>query len=132
MSYALIMFGSRHRQTQVTDQGYAIYGVALKQLNQAISDPKCYTRDEVFLSIIIFALLEGQEPTGPNHFLNHIFALEKLLGMRDPNSNYGPKASELYKRARHMLIFSALRTRTPSLLATDEWKKAIRSLCSDD
>ena len=50
LSFALVMFGSQHKQSQITDQGYAIHGLALRQLNQALSDLNCRVRDEVFLS----------------------------------------------------------------------------------
>jgi hypothetical protein len=107
LSFALIVFGSRHGRSQITDQGYAIHGVALRQLNQALSDSNCRTRDEVFLSVVTLALLECMVPTGTNHYIKHMIALERLLELRDPSSHCSPKSSEFYKSVRHMIIFAS-------------------------
>ena len=132
LSFALIVFGSQHRQAEITDQGYAIHGVALRQLNQALSDASCRARDEIFLSVITLALLECLAPTGPKHYIKHMIALERLLELRDPSSNYSPKSSELYKSVRHMILFASLRTGNPSILAREEWKRFLRAQCSEE
>ncbi|KAK1093161.1 hypothetical protein LTR48_002893 [Friedmanniomyces endolithicus] len=50
LSFAFIVFGTHHGQTLTAQEGYAMYGKALLDLNEAMSDPTCYTQDEVYLS----------------------------------------------------------------------------------
>lgn len=131
LSFAIIAFGAQHGQAHVTGQGYSMYGVALKQLNQALADSKCFIRDEVILSVVTLALLECWVPTGPKHYLKHMIGLEKLLELRGPGS-YSPNSSELYKGVRHMILFASLRTGSPSILARAEWKAVLRANCSSE
>ena len=132
LSFAIIFFGTQHGQAYITAQGYAMHGVALKELNQALSDSKCYTRDEVILSVVTLALLECFVPTGPKYYLKHMIGLERLLELRDPGSYCSPRSSELHKGVRYMILFASLRTGKPSILAKAEWKTALRANCSDE
>jgi hypothetical protein len=127
VSFATVFFGAHHRQAQITNHGYAMFGVALKQLNQALSEPKCYTHDEVVLSVVTLALLECWVPSGPKHYLKHMVGVERLLELRGPD----PKSLELHKGLRHMVLFASLHTRKPSILAKAKWKAAFRINCSD-
>ena len=132
LSFALIMFGSQHGKVQIIEQGYAIHGMALRQLNLALSDPNCRARDEVFLSVVTLALLECFVPSGSKNYTKHMIALEGLLELRDPSSRCSPKLSVLYKGVRHMILFASLRTGKPSILARKEWKKFLRAQCSQE
>lgn len=132
LGFGIIFFGAKHRQTWITDRGYAVHGVALKQLNQALSDPGCYTRDEVILSVAVLAILECLVPTGPRNYLNHMVGLERLLELRGAGSQYSPISTALYKSVRHMIIFASLRLRKPSILARPEWKRVLRTDCSEE
>jgi Fungal specific transcription factor domain len=134
LSFALITFGSQHRQSQITDRGYAIYGVAVRQLNQALSDSNRHTDDDVFISVVTLAFLECFVPTGPKHYIKHMIALERLLELRNPSSSSycNPKSSEFYKSVRHMILFASLRTGQPSILARAEWKIFLRAQCSEE
>jgi hypothetical protein len=127
VSFATVFFGAHHRQSQIISHGYTMFGVALKQLNQALSEPKCYTRDEVVLSVATLALLECWVPSGPKHYLKHISGVERLLELRGPD----PRSLELYKGLRHMILFASLRTRKLSILAKAEWKTAFKINCSE-
>ncbi|KAE9362848.1 hypothetical protein N431DRAFT_564997 [Stipitochalara longipes BDJ] len=127
VSFAAVFFGVHHRQVQITNHGYAMYGVALKRLNQALSEPKCYTHDEIILSVVTLALLESWVPSGPKHYLKHMAGVERLLELQGPS----PKSMELHKGLRHMILFVSLRTRKPSILARAEWKTAFKINCSD-
>lgn len=132
LSFATILFGSQHHQASITDQGYALHGVALKQLNQALTHSQCYTRDDVLLSVVSLAILECLVPTGQKHYLNHMIGLERLLELRDPWTYSSARTCELYKSVRHMLIFASLRTGRPSIFARPEWKTVLRANCSDE
>jgi Fungal specific transcription factor domain len=132
LSFSIILFGAQHGQANITARGYAMHGVALKLLNQVLSDLKCYTRDDVILSVATLAILECLVPTGPKSYLKHMVGLERLLELRDPNSYCSPISSALYKSVRHMLIFASLRMGKPSILAREEWKKVLRANCSDE
>lgn len=130
VGFASILFGTRHGQAYITGQGYSVHAVALQHLNQALSDAKCYTRDEVILSVVTLAMLETLVPTGPKAYLHHMIGLERLLELRDPGSC--PRNSlDIYKAMRHMLVFASLRTGRPSVLARVEWKAALRLTCSE-
>jgi hypothetical protein len=134
LSFALITFGSQHRQTQVIDRGYVIYGVVVKHLNQALSDSDRRTSDEVFLSVVTLALLECFVPTGPKQYIKHMIALERILELRNPSpSSYcSPKLSEFYKSVRHMILFASLHTGKASILARPQWKAFLRAQCSEE
>jgi len=132
LGFAMIVFGTEHGQGYITGQGYATHGLALKQLNQSLSDPNCYARDEVILSVATLAILECVVPTGTKNYLNHMIGLERLLELRDPRSRCSPESCELYKSVRHMILFASLRTGKPSILAREEWKTVLRANCSDE
>jgi hypothetical protein len=122
LSFVIIFFGSQHKRVSITNRGYSIHGVALKQLNQALSEPNCFTRDDIILSVVALALLECFVPTGPKYYLKHIAGLEKLLELRGPSAYCSPNSSELCKGIRRMILFASLSTGNPSILARAEWK----------
>lgn len=132
LSFALILFGSRHRQDHITRQGYGIYGVALKRLNHALSDAKCFSRDEIIISVVTLALVESFVPTGPRNYLKHMCGLERLLELRDPSLYDSSKSSKLHKGVGYMVLFASLITGRPSVLASEKWKSALRVNCSDE
>ena len=131
LSFATILFGCQHGNGDIAIQGYTMHGVALKQLNQALSDSKCYTDDEVILSIATLSILECLVPTGQESYLKHMVGLERLLELRGPGSLCSPKSIELYKSVRHLILFASLRTGKPSILARPEWQTVLRANCSD-
>jgi hypothetical protein len=128
----MIFFGIEHKQTSITKGGYAMHGVALNQINQAISDPTCYTQDELILSVSSLAVLEVLVHTGMGNKFRHMRALEGLLQLQDINSPIPAKLLKLFLAVQHLVIFSALRLREPSILARPDWKRVLRSLCSDE
>ena len=132
LCYAILVFGNDHGQAHITKQGYAMRGVALRQLNQALSDPKCYTQDSVILSVVTMAILECVVPTGPNHYLQHMIGLERLLELRGPGLYRSQESSLVFKDLRHMILFASLCTGKPSILANQEWKAVLRANCSDE
>lgn len=132
LSFAIVLFGSRHGQVSISQRGYTMLGITLKRLNQALSDRKCCQGDEVLLSVISLAMLECLVPTGPGNYLDHMLGLERLLSLRNPLMYCSPKTSTLYKGVRHMLLFASLRARRPSILAKAEWKKTLRANCSNE
>ncbi|RDW65186.1 hypothetical protein BP5796_09878 [Coleophoma crateriformis] len=130
LSFAMILFGTQHRQASIAKHGYSIYGAALKKLNYMLQTSKFYSRNDVILSVATFAILECYVPTGPKHYLMHMTGLERLLELRGPTSLCSPKSSQLYKAIRHMILFASLRTGKASILAREEWKAAFRASCS--
>ncbi|EPS35490.1 hypothetical protein H072_11071 [Dactylellina haptotyla CBS 200.50] len=132
LSFGTILFGLHNRAASILDQGHAMHGVALKQLNQALSDPKCYYRDDVMLSVATLAILECVVPTGPKNYLKHMIGLERLLYLRGPGLGCSTLTFEIYKSVRHMILFASLRTGRPSILAGQEWKDLFRANCSRD
>lgn len=131
LSFAVIFFGTRHRQTSIINNGYALLGGTLRQLNQALSDSKCYVHDAIILSVVTLALLESFVPTGPNHFLQHMLGLERLIELRSPDAYRDPRSIQLLRGTRHMILFVSLCTRKPSMLAKPEWKKILRANSSE-
>ncbi|RDW59441.1 hypothetical protein BP6252_12528 [Coleophoma cylindrospora] len=130
LSFAMILFGTQHRQASITKHGYAIYGAALKQLNYMLQTSKFYSRDDVILSVVTFAILECYVPTGPKNYLMHMTGVERLLELRGPTSLCSPESTQLYRELRHMILFASLRTGKASILAREEWKAAFRASCS--
>jgi hypothetical protein len=132
LSFALILFGARHRQDHITRQGYAIHGVALRQLNHALSDSKCYSRDEVIISVVTLTLMESFVPSGQKNYLKHIRGLERLLELRDPSFYKSSESSKLHRGIGYMILFASLITGRASILEREEWKTALRVNCSDE
>ena len=132
LSFALILFGSRHRQDHITRQGYAIHGVALKRLNHALSNSKCFSHDDIIISVVTLTLVESFVPSGPRHYLKHMRGLERLLELRDPSLYNSSKSSKLHRGVGYMILFASLITGRASLLAKEEWKTALRLDCSDE
>jgi hypothetical protein len=127
VSFATILFGIQHRQADITGQGYAMHGVALKQLNQVLSDVTRHTRDEVIIAVAALAISESLVPTGPKNYLAHMMGLERLIDLQDPVSFWSSKSSGFCKGVRFMVLFASLQLRKPSILARPDWKKAMRT-----
>lgn len=132
MSFATILFGIQHRQADITGQGYAMHGVALKQLNEVLSDATRHTRDEVIIAVAALAISELLVPSGPDNYLSHMMGLERLIDLQDPVSFWSRKSSGFCKGVRFMILFASLQLRKPSILARPDWKKAMRTNSSYD
>lgn len=127
MSFATLHFGIQHRQADIAGQGYAMYGVALKQLNQVLTDATRHTHDEVIVAVAALAISECLVPTGPNNYLTHMRGLERLVDLQDPVSFLAGKSPGFCKGVRFMILFASLQLGTPSILAASDWKKAMRA-----
>jgi hypothetical protein len=132
LSFATILYGTMHRQPDITQKGYLSHGATLQQLNQALSRPNCHTSDEIIVSITTLAIQETLVPSGPGLFMSHMEGMEKLLALRDPHSTYSPTTVGLYKCLRHMLLFASLTAGTPSILAKPEWKAMFHRYCANE
>ena len=126
MSFAMILFGIQHRQMDITRQGYAMHGVALKQLNQALSDTARHTGDEVIVAVATLSISELLVPSAPDNYLRHMMGLERLLDLQDPVSFWSEKSSGFCKGVRFMILLASLKLCKPSILAKPDWKKAMR------
>lgn len=127
LTFSVIVFGAQHREISIMEKGYVMRGTALKQLNLALSDPQCYTRNDVILAVITLALLDCIIPAGSGHYLKHMIGLQTLLDLRGPNSLGTHKASWLHKTVQQMILFASLRLGRPSILAKDEWKDVLKA-----
>jgi hypothetical protein len=132
LSFATLFFGAQHHQSGILTEGYAIHGVALKRLNQALSQPERRMHDDVIVSVVLLAMLELFMPTGPRNWLKHMLGLEQILALRDPSSlvHASFRTLELYKGVRHMILIASLRNRTPSIFARPQWKAVLRTALS--
>jgi hypothetical protein len=126
LSFATVFFGTRHKQADITRDGFISHGTTLQQLNRALAEPNSHQSDEIIVSIITLAIQETLVPSGPNHFVNHMQGMEKILALRDLNSLQSPSTVYLYKCLRHMLLLAALLSGTPTILAKPEWKALLR------
>jgi hypothetical protein len=132
LSFIYIMFGMGHGQANIIDQGYTIYGTAVKQLNQELSDPRYCTSDEVILSVTTLAILEALVATGSKNCRKHVIGLEKLLEIRGVKSLSLSDSTHIHKSVRQMLLSASFNMRQPSILARAEWKSALKASCSNE
>jgi hypothetical protein len=132
LSFATILFGTKHRQPDITQKGYLSHGATLQQLNRALSQPDCYKSDEIIVSVTTLAIQETLVPSGPTLFMSHMKGMEKLLALRDPCSHYSSTTIGLYKCLRHMLLFASLTAGTPSILANPDWKVMFHRHCANE
>jgi hypothetical protein len=132
LTLAVIFFGAQHGSSSIQNYGYIMHGKILKQLNDTLSDPHCYLRDDVLLSVVTLALLECFVPTGRKYYLKHMSGLEKLLELRGPGIHCERKAMEIFKGVRRMVIFAALNRRKESIFAREEWKCIQGTECTGD
>lgn len=132
-SFATLYFGAQHKQSNILTRGYSVYSTALQQLNRALADPVLCLRDETILSVITLAMLELFVPSGPGNYLKHIRGAERLVELQDPAKlmKCSRRSQDLYKGVQHMILFASLRTRSPSILARPDWKRMLRTDCSD-
>ncbi|KAH8892317.1 hypothetical protein GQ53DRAFT_841093 [Thozetella sp. PMI_491] len=127
LSLATILFGTQHQQSDITRQGYRMYGDALRQLNHALSDATRYTSNEVIVAVAALAISELLVPTGPDNYLPHMVGLERLIALRDPHSFWSEKPTGFREGIRFMILFASLRIRKASIFADPDWTKAMRS-----
>jgi hypothetical protein len=127
MSFATILFGIQHRQTEITRQGYAMHGVALKQLNQVLlSDTTQHSRDEAIVAVAALSISELLVPSGPRNYLTHMMGLEKLVDLQDPVAFWSENSSGFCKGVRFMILLASLKLGKPSILAKTDWKTVMR------
>lgn len=122
LSLATIFYGAQHRNFSILAHGYLIHEETLRRLSNALSDPQCYLRDDIILSVISLIILEAFVPTGRKSYLKHMSGLEKLLELRGPNFHRSPRSREMLKGVRRMIILASMKRRQPSILAREEWK----------
>ncbi|KAL7779748.1 hypothetical protein CFE70_009765 [Pyrenophora teres f. teres 0-1] len=132
ISFATLFFGVQHHKNRILTEGYAMHGVALRRLNEALSVPGCHTSDDILVSVVVLAMLELYMPSGPRNYLQHMLGLERLLELRDPGSlaHASYRTLELYKGVRHMILIASLRNRSPSIFARPRWKAVLRTTLS--
>jgi hypothetical protein len=104
LSLSIVFFGIQHKDSRTKDRGYALYGLALKQLNHALSEPKCYVRDEVFLSVVTLTLLEVFCPTGKDNYVKHMIGLERIIELRGPPSHCSANSFRIYTGVFRMML----------------------------
>ncbi|KAF2022349.1 hypothetical protein BU24DRAFT_43513 [Aaosphaeria arxii CBS 175.79] len=132
LSMAFIVFGTQHGQPAIAHRGYAMHARALNQLNSTLAHPKNRARDDVLLTVATLAVMEGLAPSGPKNYLKHMVGLERLLELRDPQSLDTVEGRALFRAIRHFLLFAAIRSRRPSILARPEWKAFSNSIAPED
>ncbi|KAK0279235.1 hypothetical protein LTS00_013508 [Friedmanniomyces endolithicus] len=130
LSFAFIVFGTHHGQTLTAQEGYAMYGKALLDLNEAMSDPTCYTQDEVYLSVVSLACFETLARTSPGSRIKHTTGLGKLLELRGPAAYCSQKSYQTFNCISALMLATSLNTGNPSILARTEWKAALRARCT--
>ncbi|KAG4431310.1 hypothetical protein IFR05_013207 [Cadophora sp. M221] len=127
LSFAAIFFGTQHRQAEITRMGFALYGMVLQRLNETLSDPVYNTNDDLIYAVVTLGILELFVSTGAGNHLKHMAGLERLFALRDHNLSISYESAEMYRSLRQMIIFAALRSRRPSILARPEWKTRLRA-----
>lgn len=126
LSFATILFGQKHRQSDIARRGYAMYSVALTQLNQALTDAMQHTSDEVIVAVATLAISECLLPSGKNNYLNHMMGLQRLVDLQEPRAFWPSKPYGFRDGVRFMLLFASVLLRKPCILARAEWKSALR------
>lgn len=130
LSFATILFGEQHHQADVASRGYAMYSVALKQLNEALSDTERHTSDEIIVAVATLAISECLVPSGKNNYLNHMMGLQRLIDLQEP-ATFWPRQSRGFRiGVRYMILFASTLLKKPCILARPEWKSAMRVGCS--
>ncbi|KAH9221656.1 hypothetical protein DL95DRAFT_455469 [Leptodontidium sp. 2 PMI_412] len=127
LSFAAIFFGTQHRQAEITRMGFALYGMVLQRLNEALSDPVYNTNDDLIYAVVTLGILELFVSTGAGNHLKHMAGLERLFALRDHSVLISYESAEMYRSLRLMIIFAALRSRRASILARPEWKRQLRA-----
>ncbi|KFA80592.1 hypothetical protein S40288_09286 [Stachybotrys chartarum IBT 40288] len=126
LTFATILFGTHHKQSEIVQEGYAIHGVALRKINHAIQNIHLYKRDEVILSVTTLALMEAAVPTASTTTcLRHMLGMQSLFPIPDVDT-WSDDSYRFYKPLQHLILFASLRMRTPCVLAMPEWKACLR------
>lgn len=123
MSLAVTFYGSQHRQTNIKNRGYEMYGKVLRQLNSHLAQPDLQTTNETILTALTCMLLEIFLPTGPNNFLKHMRGIESILEIRGPPNDPDGETALIFHGLRLLSIVGALATSRPSLYSRQEWKQ---------
>ncbi|KAH8202062.1 hypothetical protein TruAng_003817 [Truncatella angustata] len=124
MSFATILFGTQHQRADITGQGFAMHGIALKNINQALSNASSSAYDEIILAVAALAISECLVPTGPENYLTHMMGLELLIELRGPQI-FSLRNSGFRKGVRFMVLFASLQLKRESIFARVEWKNAM-------
>lgn len=130
LSFATILFGEQHQQVDIANRGYAMYSVALKQLNEALSDTARHTSDEVIVAVATLAISECLVPSGKTNYLNHMMGLQRLIDLQEP-ATFWPRQSYGFRiGVRFMIVFASMIRKNPCIFARPDWKNVMRVGCS--
>ncbi|KAH7161935.1 hypothetical protein B0J13DRAFT_614622 [Dactylonectria estremocensis] len=126
LSFATILFGEQHHQVDIARRGYAMYSVALKRLNEALSDTTRHTSDEIIVAVATLAISECLVPSGKNNYLNHMMGLQRLIDLQEPGAFWPSKPYGFRIGVRYMILFASMLLKNRCILARPEWKSAMR------
>ncbi|GIJ84814.1 hypothetical protein Asppvi_003665 [Aspergillus pseudoviridinutans] len=118
---SLTFAGRREQIREVEAVGHARYVRVLRQLQNALNDPKQNKSTEVMVVVLLFTIIEAFKQSSKQSLLKHQLGGLQLLQARTPyRHRYGIDRS-LYVDLRLYWVTAALTQRKPTFMATKEW-----------
>ncbi|GFF34961.1 uncharacterized protein AN5342 [Aspergillus udagawae] len=118
---SLTFAGKREQLREVEAAGHARYVRVLRQLQNALNDPKQNKSTEVMVVVLLFTIIEAFKQSSRDSLLKHQLGGLQLLQARTPyRHRYGIDRS-LYVDLRLYWVTAALVRRKPTFLASKEW-----------
>ncbi|KAJ9603256.1 hypothetical protein H2200_012034 [Cladophialophora chaetospira] len=123
LALSITRYGSVNGNIAMKKRGQAIYGNALRLLQQALYDEVLMLHDETLASVRALVLYELFESTSndPTAWYRHLAGMTLLMQSRGPRRHCSPIARTVLEDIRYALMLKALMLRKASLFGQDDW-----------
>ena len=115
--------GQGNKDARLVHESTKMYVKALKELQQAILDPKRMYSDHVLMACMLLGLYEVFEGPAFNSrsWVAHAQGAARLIQLRGPERHQSWDAHHPFLASRSPTIYAAILQRKATYLATDEW-----------
>ncbi|KAK5290358.1 hypothetical protein LTR80_006671 [Exophiala xenobiotica] len=115
--------GQANKDVRLVYESSKIYGKALKELQEALFDPKRMYSDQILMACMLLGLYEVFE--GPafqsRSWLAHASGAARLVELRGPERHQHWDAHHPFLASRIPTVYAAILQRKSTYLATEEW-----------
>ncbi|KAE8393219.1 hypothetical protein BDV23DRAFT_41989 [Aspergillus alliaceus] len=118
---SFVLMGKMASDPKSTHAGLVRYTCALRLAGASLCDPARRQRDDVFVAITLFGMIETYESSSKDALVKHQQGALDLLFLRTPSSHCKGIGHSIYADLRLSWILSAISHRR-TFLAHDDWK----------
>ncbi|OQV01178.1 hypothetical protein CLAIMM_06580 isoform 2 [Cladophialophora immunda] len=121
-SFAASFFGRRVNVKQAQREGMNLYVRSLRELNEHLSRPGAFSAGHTVLSIAILTMCEYLTATSGTGWIQHMLGMAEYFRLQGFEIFKEPYTMWTFQTDRFSMILAAVAARSPTCLASEEWK----------